>query len=83
MWPFKKRVVVPWEDIAANLPLAPCGMQADHWRWIKLEGMACPRCLRARQALERAKERDELADAIARRVAERIASMTQSGSTTT
>lgn len=30
MWPFKTRFVVPWEDVAAKLPDAPCGRQADH-----------------------------------------------------
>jgi hypothetical protein len=69
IWHFKKRHVVPFEEIAAAQPPAPCGEQTIHYHWELLEEMPCPRCAARRAAARRDADEERLATLIAAKVA--------------
>lgn len=65
IWPFKKKEpALSVEEWAKQFPPAPCGNQAQHYEWEKINGFKCPNCYAERERKRKDAELQALADKI-------------------
>lgn len=72
IWPFKRKPAIPFSELAAQQPPAPCGNQYEHYRWKMVEGMPCPACAADRARAQKLADDERMADLIAAKVAAKL-----------
>jgi len=61
----RRKPVVPFPEIAAQQPPAPCGKQLAHYEWELLCDLPCPNCSAQRQRRRELAKQEQLAQLIA------------------